>query len=96
MEASEVKLYEAPYVYGMRAVAYFTGINASVFYEDADDWDGATEDALESLCEKAAAAGANSVVGLEITCDPFAVNEKGDTGLRVSVIGTPVVLEALY
>ena len=58
---------------------------------------GAVETLLESLRDKARTLGANAVVGLEVTLDPFARNSENDaTGLRLHAIGTAAKLEPLF
>jgi uncharacterized protein YbjQ (UPF0145 family) len=98
----DVELYTSPWVSGTRAAAYFGPISTELFLEDktVDDrseaWSKAERELLESLRDKARALGANAVVGLEVTLDPFALSEKGTTGLRLHAVGTAAKLEPLF
>jgi len=101
----DVELYTSPWVSGTRAAAYFGPISSELFLEDdsVDDrveaWTRAERELLESLRDKARSLGANAVVGLEVTLDPFALAdpEKEDvTGLRLHAVGTAAKLEPLF
>jgi uncharacterized protein YbjQ (UPF0145 family) len=99
----DVELYTSPWVSGTRAVGYFGPISSSLFLADAsvedrsEAWEKAELELLESLRDKARATGANAVVGLEVTLDPFAVGEAtGLTGLRLHAVGTAAKLEPLF
>ena len=60
-------------------------------------WTRAERELLESLRDKARSLGANAVVGLEVTLDPFAqAEEKEVTGLRLHAVGTAAKLEPLF
>ncbi len=100
----DVELYTSPWVSGTRAAAYFGPISSELFLSDdsVEDrsaaWTRAERELLESLREKARTLGANAVVGLEVTLDPFSQsceNEK-DTGLRLHAVGTAAKLEPLF
>ena len=65
-------------------------------YRDWRTWSKAERELLESLRDKARGLGANAVVGLEVTLDPFALSEKGTTGLRLHAVGTAAKLEPLF
>ena len=100
----DVELYTSPWVSGTRAAAYFGPISSELFLPDdsVEDrsaaWTRAERELLESLREKARTLGANAVVGLEVTLDPFAQscdNEK-DTGLHLHAVGTAAKLEPLF
>jgi uncharacterized protein YbjQ (UPF0145 family) len=108
-QQEEVELYTSPWVSGTRAAAYFGPISSELFLEDdsVDDrveaWTRAERELLESLREKARLLGANAVVGLEVTLDPFAKaeekaenEEKEVTGLRLHAVGTAAKLEPLF
>ncbi len=103
-EATEdVELYTSPWVSGTRAAAYFGPISSEIFLADesvedrSESWSKAERELLESLRDKARSLGANAVVGLEITLDPFARDEKTDcTGLRLHAVGTAAKLEPLF
>ena len=98
----DVELYTSPWVSGTRAAAYFGPISTELFLEDqtVDDrseaWSKAERELLESLRDKARALGASAVVGLEVTLDPFALSEKGTTGLRLHAVGTAAKLVPLF
>jgi uncharacterized protein YbjQ (UPF0145 family) len=100
---SEVELYTSPWVSGTRAAAYFGPISSELFLEDAsvedrtEAWTKAERELLESLRDKARALGANAVVGLEVTLDPFAhAAETNATGLKLHAVGTAAKLEPLF
>lgn len=102
-DPDEVELYTSPWVSGTRAAAYFGPISSELFLEDdsVDDrveaWTRAERELLESLREKARSLGANAVVGLEVTLDPFAqAEEQEKTGLRLHAVGTAAKLEPLF
>jgi len=100
---NEVELYTSPWVSGTRAAAYFGPISSELFLEDAsikdrvEAWGKAERELLESLRAKARGLGANAVVGLEVTLDPFAHSAETDsTGLRLHAVGTAARLEPLF
>ena len=100
---SDVELYTSPWVSGTRAAAYFGPISSELFLPDdsLEDrtaaWTRAERELLESLRDKARTLGANAVVGLEVTLDPFAHDEDKDgTGLRLHAVGTAAKLEPLF
>ena len=100
---SDVELYTSPWVSGTRAAAYFGPISSELFLPDdsLEDrtaaWIRAERELLESLRDKARTLGANAVVGLEVTLDPFAQNEEKDgTGLLLHAVGTAAKLEPLF
>ena len=99
----DVELYTSPWVSGTRAAAYFGPISSELFLEDdrvedrTEAWSKAERELLESLRDKARALGANAVVGLEVTLDPFARSSENDmTGLRLHAVGTAAKLEPLF
>ncbi len=100
---NDVELYTSPWVSGTRAAAYFGPISSELFLEDASvedrstAWSKAERELLESLRDKARSLGANAVVGLEVTLDPFArCSDTDATGLRLHAVGTAAKLEALF
>lgn len=102
-EGDDVDLYTSPWVSGTRAAAYFGPISSEMFLPDdpdadrSDAWTKAEHELLTSLRDKARTLGANAVVGLEVTLDPFAESRKtGDKGLRLSAVGTAAKLEPLF
>ncbi len=98
----DVELYTSPWVSGTRAAAYFGPISSELFLEDqavddrAEAWTKAERELLESLRDKARGLGANAVVGLEVTLDPFSKSEAGVSGLRLHAVGTAAKLEPLF
>ena len=100
---NDVELYTSPWVSGTRAAAYFGPISSELFLADdsVEDrsaaWTKAERELLESLRDKARTLGANAVVGLEVTLDPFAqLPDTGLTGLRLHAVGTAAKLEPLF
>jgi hypothetical protein len=99
----ETFLYTSPWVDGARAVAYFGPISYEIFLPDDKvvnrslAWFSAVENLLQNLHDKAKGIGANAVVRVEITLDPFGndsvYHEK--TGLKLHVVGTAAKLEPL-
>jgi uncharacterized protein YbjQ (UPF0145 family) len=99
----DVELYTSPWVSGTRAAAYFGPISSELFLEDdsvedrTEAWTKAERELLESLRDKARSLGANAVVGLEVTLDPFARSAENEaTGLRLSAVGTAAKLEPRF
>jgi uncharacterized protein YbjQ (UPF0145 family) len=100
---AEVELHASPWVSGTRAAAYFGPISSGLFLADtsvedrSEAWERAERELLESIRDKARALGANAVVGLEVTLDPFAEGQAtGKTGLRLHAVGTAAKLEPLF
>ncbi len=101
---SDVELYTSPWVSGTRAAAYFGPISSELFLPDdsledrSAAWTRAERELLESLRDKARTLGANAVVGLEVTLDPFAhqSDDEKETGLRLHAVGTAAKLEPLF
>ncbi len=100
---NDVELYTSPWVSGTRAAAYFGPISSELFLQDdqVEDrfsaWTKAERELLESLRDKARLLGANAVVGLEVTLDPFArASDSEATGLRLHAVGTAAKLEPLF
>ena len=99
----DVELYTSPWVSGTRAAAYFGPISSELFLEDesvedrGEAWSKAERELLEALRDKARSLGANAVVGLEVTLDPFARHPETEaTGLRLHAVGTAAKLEPLF
>ena len=100
----DVELYTSPWVSGTRAAAYFGPISSELFLPDEEvtdrtaAWTKAERELLESLRDKARTLGANAVVGLEVTLDPFARAPENEaiTGLRLHAVGTAAKLEPLF
>lgn len=100
-DPSDVALFSSPWVSGTRAAAYFGPISAELFVADVDEaercesWEQAEHRLICTLRGKAFALGANTVVGIETTLDPFAVSAGGRVGLRLEAKGTAARLEPL-
>ena len=99
----EVELYDKPWVGGTRAAAYFGPIMGECFLPDdenidrSDSWSKAVLELLEKLRAMASVLGANSVVGVEVTLDPFALcPTTGEKGLKLLAVGTAALLEPLF
>jgi hypothetical protein len=98
-----VELYRSPWVSGTRAAAYF---RPPIREELTFQWPKAEPRwfwlnqifalVFLRLRKKAAELGANSVVGLEIDLDPWAVDETGHRCFRITVVGTAAQLEPLF
>ena len=97
-----VELHNAAWVGGTRAAAYYPPLICELFIGDdeVDDreaaWSVAEADLLASMRERAAALGANAVLGVELSLDPFSLRCDGVTGLRLRATGTPALLEPLF
>ena len=91
-----VELFWSPWVSGTRSVTYLGPIRSVLFLESGLDhdrsgaWSKAERELLESIRDRARAVGANAVVGLEVTVDPFARSDAGVKGIRCSAAGTAV------
>ena len=95
----EVSLYTSPWVSGTRAAAYFGPLNVELFSPNPKDQKNNErrlnrymQKLVKGLQDKAYKLGANAVVGLEITIDPFA-EEGNKKGVRFLVVGTAAKLE---
>jgi hypothetical protein len=86
-----VGIYTSPWVSGTRAAAYYGPIHTEFLAPPG------TEDIMiqvdEALKAKALELGANSVVGVEVTLDPF---PEGQEGVMVRAVGTAAKLEPLF
>jgi hypothetical protein len=83
-----VSLYSSPWITGTRATAYFGPITSNSFF--AADWDTTIRAGIENLQKSASILGANAIVGVEITIDPFT-----DPPL-LTIIGTAAELVPLF
>lgn len=83
-----VELYTSPWVSGTRAAAYFGPVMCKVKHRN--DWDRTLDRAIFGVQRIAARLGANSVVGVEMTIDPFAEPP------LVTIIGTAATLESMF
>ncbi len=95
----EVLLYHGPWVKGARALDYFGMLEVERFLPDEGRTDDSLEGALEEVCAsmqyKAFSLGANAVVGVELTLDPFAREGEHAEGLRLHLNGTAAKLGKL-
>jgi uncharacterized protein YbjQ (UPF0145 family) len=96
----EIELHVSPWVSGTRSTVYFGTITSEFFLEGnlVDDCAALTKaehELLDSLGDKARALGANAVLALEMTLDPFARSETGASGTRLYAVGTAVRLESV-
>lgn len=96
-------LYTSPWVSGTRAAAYFGPISSYLFVQDKPKggrravWDRAMNELLSNLRDNAFSLGANAVVGLEVSADPFGISkESEEPGLALYAIGTAARLEDLW
>ena len=98
--ATDIELYQAPWVQGTLAKAHVGPISSEIFVDDREParrsaWIRALVVLLEALRDQARAARANAVVGIELTLDPFACSRDGErSGVRLSAQGAAVVLES--
>jgi uncharacterized protein YbjQ (UPF0145 family) len=95
MSVEEVEIHTSPWVSGARSVVHFGPVKADFFLADdlIDDsaaFTKAEDELLEALRDKARARGANAVLGLEVTLDPFARSETGVSGMSLRAVGTAV------
>lgn len=87
-----VKLFTESWAAGTRADQYFGTVTVQSWLADAEildreqEWEKAEMELLEALKDKAAALGANAVVGLEVHADPWAAPE-GQMGLGLWAVG---------
>lgn len=97
-----VALFTAQWVSGLQARDYFGSIMVEFWApelvtSDCDEaWPAAESILLERLREKAAKMGANAVVGLDITLNPFAIHSDGSRRLYLRAAGTAAKLEKLF
>ncbi len=99
----DVSLYVSPWVSGTRAGAYFGPLCTEMFVADTKSeknrekcFINAEKKLLLLIKTKAHKLGANSVVGLEITVDPFHKTEEGTEGILLVAVGTAAKLEPLF
>ncbi len=100
-ETNDVGLYTGCWVTGTKAVQYFGPIKCERFLADAEvgdrahAWYIAEVELLESLRFQARELGANAVVGLEVTTDPFATLDDV-VGLHLHAVGTAALLVSAH
>jgi hypothetical protein len=93
----DLKLYVSPWVSGTRSARYLGTIDVERFFpaerlRGKAAWSKAGRELLDALRDEARALGANAVVGLAISVDPFAVSRSGEKGMRLHAAGTAVSL----
>jgi uncharacterized protein YbjQ (UPF0145 family) len=83
-------------VSGTRSARYLGTIDVERFFPAEGlrvaAWSKAGRELLDALRDEARALGANAVVGLAISVDPFAVSKSGEKGMRLHAAGTAVRL----
>jgi len=87
----EIELHVAPWVAGTRADAYYGTVVVEFFLPDPYlemEMEKAAIELLEGLQLKAYTLGANAIVALEVTLDPFALDKTDRPGLRLHAMGT--------
>jgi len=95
-----VELFSSPWASGTRAACYFGPISAALFLADCAEqrrstaWGQAHRDLIDLIGSRAAALGANAIVGFEVVLDPFA-EESCRNGLLLYAVGTAAILEPL-
>lgn len=103
VEWDGVALFTSPWVSGLKAASYFGPISVELWADDGVEsereaaWVKAEAKLLEKLREKAFQLGANAVVGLDITLNPFAVHSVTNVpGLYLHAVGTAAKLEKVF
>jgi uncharacterized protein YbjQ (UPF0145 family) len=99
-ELKEVEIYTSPWVSGARTAVYFGTVAAEVFLvrdlvAKSAALNKAAQELFDSLRDEARRLGANAVVGLEVTLDPFARSETGESGVWLRAVGSAVSLSSL-
>lgn len=84
----DVQLYTEPWVTGTRANCYFGNVSATSFYRG--DWEATLRSAVQEVALTTAKLGANALVGVTITVDPF-LNPP-----QVIIIGTATELVPMF
>ena len=94
----EIVISESPWISGTRAAKYFGPISASGFIayrKSTSKLSRALRNFEPRMREKASALGANTIVGFELSLDPFAYR-RGRRGLKWHANGTAALLEPLF
>ena len=100
----DVQLSTSPWVSGTRSAVYFGPIHSELFLHDelpqnrvaaCAMWGKAVQELLEALRDRARSLGANAVVGLAVSLDPFARSKSGVKGMRLRSVGTAVRADPL-
>lgn len=95
--ADEIEVFTSPWIQHTRAVAYYGPIEVTVFVaadegvNRTDQWLKAINEMVDQLKLKAFTLTANTVVGCEISADPFT----GD-GLTLHMVGTAAELQPVW
>jgi uncharacterized protein YbjQ (UPF0145 family) len=100
----DIELSTSPWVSGTRSAVYFGPISSELFLgQDLPHdrvaacamWSKSVRELLDGLRDKARSLGANAVVGLAVSLDPFAQSRDGSKGMRLRSVGTAVRAEPL-
>ena len=89
-DPDDIHLYTSPWVSGTRAENYFGPVHARVEYEKTRELEDAIIAAFNSIQKQCSVLGGNSLVGVEITIDPFS------TPAFVAIVGTGAKLVSLF
>lgn len=95
---TEIVLYTSAWIGGTRATAYLGPVKAELWVPDAQhrEWDECHRELLDTLRASAFALGANTVVAVEVSMDPWSHHPAtGELGLHLFAIGTAACLEPL-
>lgn len=71
-DPDDIHLYTTPWVGGTRADAYYGALSSDAFYDRKEDLEDAIVRAFTEVQKQCSLLGGNSIVGVEITIDPFA------------------------
>lgn len=83
-----VEIHNGPWVTGTRALHYFGSLSVAV--KMGSDIDASLHEAVGAMQVKAFHLGANSIVGAELTIDPFA------TPPLITIVGTAAKLVPMF
>lgn len=89
-DPDDVHLYTSPWVSGTRASAYFGPLSTRTDVGDGEELDTVFNRIFDEAQRMAATLGANSIVGVELIIDPYAVPP------YVSLTGTAAHLVPLF
>jgi uncharacterized protein YbjQ (UPF0145 family) len=87
-----VAIYVSPWVAGTITTRYYGRITQSLFSPRSTDPDSSQRALLDALGAQADALGANAVVAVEVTIDPFA-SRGGVSGSEWTAFGLAAFLE---
>lgn len=89
-DPDDIHLYTSPWVTGTRADGYYGALAANAYYEKSSELENAIITAFCDIQKQCSALGGNSLVGVEVTIDPY-----GDPPY-VHVVGTGAKLVPLF